>query len=140
MILSFENSRRLKEAGYAKESKLYYQYSLNKAVDPETNKTEGAFGWKKGELSRQSGFFINNWEKTDYSSKSWYMCSAPILHDVQDWLIERGIHFYIAPVDENHDGSIEYVWCIFKKETSTKSYKNREEAIEEGIKEVFKYL
>lgn len=141
MILPFQISRELKEVGYDKGCSHHHQMSLNESIDPETNKPEGSFGWKKGELTTHSGYFINNWEKSDYSSESWYMCAAPRLHDVQDWLIEKyNIHFYIAPFKNEYSGDVEYIWCIYEKETADNPFKTREEAIEEGMKEIFKYL
>jgi len=140
-ILPFDISKKLKEVGYNRLSSHHYVISLTESVDPETGKKEGSFGWEMNELSRESQSFINNDKTLDNSSEHWYMCSAPRIHDVQDWLIEKyNIHFYVAPLRNGYNGGVEYVWCVYEKETSDNPIKKREKAIEKGMKEVFKYL
>lgn len=95
--ISFELAKLLKEKGFDRQTKTYYEYELTSKKDPESNNHTGVFGWKQGETNLQSGYFINNYELTDLSNTNWFMCAAPTITDVVMWLLEE--HKLLVYVD-----------------------------------------
>jgi hypothetical protein len=86
--VDFPIAKLLKEKGCAIKCNSYYEQALTSKKDKE-NGYSGDFGWKKGELNLQSGFFINGWNKTDYTGKNWFMCAAPEIWQVVEWLFQK---------------------------------------------------
>jgi len=89
--VTFEQAKLLKEKGFDVECNHYYEYSLKSRIDQQDGYS-GPFGWEKGELNYQSGYFINNIEGVDTSNESWYLCARPEQWQVVEWLrINHGI-------------------------------------------------
>lgn len=99
--VSFEISKLLKEKGFDEPTNRYYENALTSRKDPETNDFKGSFGWRKDETNLQSGYFKNNYDMADLSSKNWYMCSAPTIAEVIMWLYET--HEIWISVDRHFD-------------------------------------
>jgi hypothetical protein len=94
----FETSKLLKEKGFNVPVNHWYEYALTSKKDPEDG-YGGSHGWKKGELNLQSGYFRNNSEN-DTTNKSWYLCAAPELTTVTEWLrLKKGLWIYTYPVE-----------------------------------------
>lgn len=109
-IVSFELAKLLKEKGFDVPTNNYYEHALTSKKDSETNDYTGAFGWKKGETNLSSGYFKNNYDMTDLSSKNWYICSAPTIAEVIMWFLEKyGIWIYARQV-RNPEPLPNY-WC-----------------------------
>lgn len=101
-LVPFPIAQLLKERGFTEVCNHYFEYALKSRKDREDGYT-GSFGWKKGELNCQSGYFVNHRSNVDYSGTTWFMCAAPLISDVIDWLNEAfGIWIYsTCDVDGN---------------------------------------
>ena len=89
--VTFEQAKLLKKKEFDVVCGHYYELALTSRKDRETGYS-GSFGWKKGELNAQSGYFINNWKETDNLSNDWFMCSMPEQWQVVEWLrVKHGI-------------------------------------------------
>lgn len=84
-FITFEQAKALKEKKFDAPCKNYFEYALKSQKDKEQGYA-GAFGWKKGELNTQSGYFINDNKLTDHSSEYWLMCARPEHWRVVEWL------------------------------------------------------
>jgi len=151
-LVTFDTAKLAKEKGFILPTKMYYENSLIEQIHHEDGKS-GPFGWEKGEMNLQSGYFINNWKNSDFSNKSWYMCSAPTQSLLQKWL--REVHNWNIIVF-NDDGDIEFgnlrynfelrnVTISFKKRNiknivGTYEFKTYEEALEKGLQEALKLI
>jgi hypothetical protein len=83
--VTFEQARWLKGKEFDVECNSYFEL----AITSRKHKYDGysaPFGWKKGELNTQAGYFVNNIEGVDTSNKSWYLCSRPEQWQVVEWL------------------------------------------------------
>jgi hypothetical protein len=87
--VSFKTAKLLKEKGFQVPTRKNYQLALTSQKDSETGDYTGSFGWKEGELNLCGDYFINNHPSIDFSSKNWYMCSAPSISEVVMWLLEE---------------------------------------------------
>lgn len=86
--VSFEIAKLLKEKEYGEPVKMFYELALKSRKDKQDG-YGGPFGYKKGELNLQDGFFVNNSNSSDVSNKSWYLCAAPTIAEVVMWLYEK---------------------------------------------------
>ena len=86
--VSFPIAKLLKEKGFDLPAQKYYEHAL-KSVKNREDGYSGPFGWKKGELNLQTGYFVNNSKTADVTSEMWYMCSAPTIADVVMWFYEK---------------------------------------------------
>ena len=86
--VSFPIAKLLKEKGFDLPTQKYYEHAL-KSVKNREDGYSGPFGWKKGELNLQTGYFVNSSKTADLTSEMWYMCSAPTIADVVMWLYEK---------------------------------------------------
>ena len=100
-LVSFELARLLKEKGFDLPAQKYYEYALKSKKHKEDGYS-GPFGWEKGELNLQKGYFVNNNKISDFTSKMWYMCSAPTIADVVMWFYEK-YKIWISVEWENHE-------------------------------------
>lgn len=95
--VTFEQAKLLKEKGFNIECNHYYEHALTSLVDQQDGYS-GPFGWEKGELNYQSGYFINNIESVDTSNESWYLCARPEQWQVVEWLrVNYGIWVEVTP-------------------------------------------
>jgi hypothetical protein len=138
---------------------MYYENSLTEQVHDEDGKS-GPFGWERGEINLQSGYFINNWKESDYSNKSWYMCSTPTQSLLKKWLREvhnldvdskLNTHLFRKLFEAGHKKkSLNYHWVIttnindeeffFESFVSDTTYLTYEEALEKGLHESLKLI
>jgi hypothetical protein len=58
-------------------------------IEPENPEEEGPFGWKKGELEFDEGYFRNFDSGADFSNKNYTMYAMPTQSVVQRWLREK---------------------------------------------------
>ncbi len=77
----------LKEKGYKGECMAYYEISI-KAKKDEHDGFSGPFGWKKGEVNFNKGYFENS-GLPDNSNEYWLLCGAPLWQQVQEWFLEE---------------------------------------------------
>jgi len=77
----------LKEKGYKEECMAYYEISIKAKEDPYDG-FSGPFGWKKGEVNFNKGYFENN-GLPDNSNEYWLLCGAPLWQQAIDWLREK---------------------------------------------------
>lgn len=133
--ISFELAKLLKEKGFGRLTGSYYEYALTSKKDREHGYS-GSFGWKKGELNLQEGYFINNHPDVDYSSKTWFMCSAPTIAEVVMWLYEKhGI--WIEVTTDTHNN---FCWLIKEFKASNNNFNSPIEAYEAAILHTLKNL
>jgi len=141
-LVTFEIAKQAKEKGFNWPTDHYYEESLTESVD-EQDGTSGPFGWKKGERNLQLGYMINNHDKTDLSSESWYVCSVPLCGQLQKWLRdEHNLHIAIGNGDISNTWNYE-IYTIGKidinKSTDFK-FKTYEDALEAGLLEALKLI
>ena len=112
--VSFEISKLLKEKGFDEPTNRYYENALTSRKDPETNDFKGSFGWRKDETNLQPGYFKNNYDMADLSSKNWYMCSAPTIAEVVCWIYSKyNIWIQVSILKDN-----EWHYSIRRKENN----------------------
>ena len=83
-IVPPEIAFKLKEKGFEEECDASYTRYLTNKKDKQDG-YGGPFGWKKGEVTYDSSYFVNN-SKHDYSNKNYTQAGAPYYQQVQDWL------------------------------------------------------
>lgn len=89
LSINLKLAKLLKEKGYNNPCSHYYEHALTSRIDGETGNNTGAFGWEKGETHLHSHYFINNIKGVDFSDNNWYMCAAPTIAEVIDWIYEK---------------------------------------------------
>lgn len=89
----------LKQKGHTEECMAQYQIAMTTQKDKE-NGYSGSFGWKKGEVTFDKSYFVNN-SKHDYSNKSWLGCGAPLWQEALNWLRTKKVVIAIEYVDCN---------------------------------------
>ena len=87
-FVPYEIAILLKEKGFTDECMASYQISLT-AQENEEDGFSGSFGWEKGEVNFNKGYFVNCAPYCDFSNKSWLSCAAPLWQQVIDWLREK---------------------------------------------------
>lgn len=132
--VSFEIAKLLKEKGFDVPCTSYYELALTTNEDSQDG-FSGPFGWKEGELNRQQGYFINGDKQSDVSNEAWFLCAAPELWCVQQWLLVT--HNLWTPITSRSQESWQcHVTGI--GEPLGKLYfedlNSPQEALEEGIK------
>jgi hypothetical protein len=78
----------LKEKGFTDECMASYQISLT-AQENEEDGFSGPFGWEKGEVNFNKGYFANGVPYCDFSNEHWLYCAAPLWQQVIDWFLEE---------------------------------------------------
>lgn len=92
----FDTAKLAKEKGYDVAYNGSYCKYLITQVDPSYPDGGGAFSMTKDEVEYDSGYFGNNWEATDYSNETYYMCAAHTQTLLARWLREvHNIHIEI---------------------------------------------
>lgn len=86
--VSFKVAKRLKELQFNEACNKYFQLALTTRIDNETGLPSGPFGWEKGELTEDSGYFVNN-SSSDFSGDNWLMCAEPTISQVVMWIWEN---------------------------------------------------
>lgn len=99
-----EIAKLLKEKGFAEECSAQYQIALTSRKDKEDGYS-GSFGWKKGEVTFDRSYFVNN-SKHDYSNKSWLGCGAPLWQEAIDWFDSKQI--FISAELKIDDGTFKW--------------------------------
>jgi hypothetical protein len=153
-FVSFKTARLAKEKGFDQPTRKYYQISLTESVHPEDG-TTGPFGWEKGELSIQDGYFINNYKGSDTTNDSWFLCACPTQSFLQKWLREKhGIDVQSYFIEYRSNGRLielkpedrTYSYRIYKNGldhfvwTSEPEFDSYEDALEEGLHEALKII
>lgn len=143
--ISFETARLAKEKKFRWPVKSHYQYSLTEREHPEDGKS-GPFGWEKGELSLENGYFINDWEPADFSSKAWLMCAAPTQAHLQKWLREDHGLVVLLDIVENVKGMWRVqIYADYEEYGvfdlySAAGFASYEDALEDGLKEALNHV
>lgn len=143
--IQFQTAKRAKVAGYDGKANYSYQLSLTERVHEEDG-TSGPFGWEKGELSLVQGFFINNWEETDYTNNNWYHCAVPMQADLQKWLREEKDIAVLCSIEDDVRGK--WVVTVYGQYEvygafelySKGGFATYEDALEEGLQEALKRM
>ena len=151
-MVSFATAKLAKEKGFSVPTNMYYENSLTEQIHEEDG-TSGPFGWERGEINLQSGYFINNWKESDFSNKSWYMCSAPTQSLLQKWLRDKHklvltIDYLFDSKDESYHVFTYSLYSMIQKarnavkgiNVQSKLYHSYEEALEEGLTESLKLI
>jgi hypothetical protein len=86
-FVDHEIAALLKEKGFKEECMAFYEISI-KAKKDEHDGFSGPFGWKKGEVNFNKGYFENN-GLPDNSNEYWLLCGAPLWQQVIDWFREK---------------------------------------------------
>ena len=145
-IISFELAKKIKDKGFGVPSSYHYEHSLTEQMDEDGSKT-GTFGWEKGEVTLESGYFINNHKDIDYSGKNWYMCSAPTQSLLQKWF--RDNHKLHVEIQIFNDSKWRVsLWKLNttkhnrmdELESLIKDEDTYEEALEKGLEEALKLI
>ena len=110
-LISFELARLLKEKGFDIPTQQHYEFALKSKKHKEDGYS-GSFGWKKGELTLRSEYFINNHKTIDGTNTHWYFCSAPTISEVVMWLYAYHSIWIQTPFSHN-DGK-PFCWSINK--------------------------
>lgn len=87
-FVPYELALKLKPIGFEDECIAYYQMSLTEVEHKEDGKS-GPFGWKKGEISFEKRYFINNFKGIDYSNEDWIEFAAPTFSQAFRWFREK---------------------------------------------------
>jgi hypothetical protein len=87
-FVPFELAILLKEKGFTDECMASYQISLT-AQENEEDGFSGPFGWEKGEVNFNKGYFANGVPYCDFSNEHWLYCAAPLWQQVIDWFLEE---------------------------------------------------
>ncbi len=83
-FVDHEIAALLKEKGFKEECMAFYEISIKAKEDPYDG-FSGPFGWKKGEVNFNKGYFENN-GLPDNSNEYWLLCGAPLWQQVIDWV------------------------------------------------------
>jgi hypothetical protein len=135
-FVPYEIAILLKEKGFTDECMASYDISLT-AQEDEEDGFSGSFGWEKGEVTFNKGYFANGVPYCDFSNEHWLYCAAPLWQQVIDWLLDKYmIHVSIYPIHEYWEGDLRKV----DKEVNSsfynlleKEYKHRKEARQAAI-------
>lgn len=108
--INLKLAKLLKEKGYNNPCSHYYEHALTSRIDGETGNNTGAFGWEKGETHLHSHYFINNIKGVDFSDNNWYMCAAPTIAEVIDWIYEKkGVWVSVYTMEKWHENENEMI-------------------------------
>jgi len=109
---TFEQSKLLKEKNFNVECRSYFEFSLT-SQRHEDDGYEGPFGWEKGELNTEYGYFINNHKNLDNSNKHWCFYARPEQWKVVSWLWETYlIDVSVIPVRYKGERSINFQFRV----------------------------
>ena len=86
-FVDHEIAALLKEKGFKEECMAFYEISIKAKEDPHDG-FSGPFGWKKGEVNFNKGYFENN-GLPDNSNEYWLLCGAPLWQQAIDWFREK---------------------------------------------------
>jgi len=141
--VEFEVAKLAKEHGFDWRTRWYYQHALTERIHPEDG-AAGPFGWKLGETSLQIGHFINFCKLSDLTNESWFQCSAPYRHEIENWLrVECGIHLMHRPFFDSIDGD-KYVCDVIRRcdgrVIKSSRYGDYVDAFDEGLLNSFKLI
>lgn len=153
-FVPYEIAIKLKEKGFIDECMAYYEISLT-AQENEEDGFSGPFGWKKGEVNFNKGYFVNN-SLFDFSNENWLMCAAPLWQQVIDWLSNThnievdalrytysgGVYkgkcymWYVDQYDPKYNHELEEDdshWILNERKSQGFDFKSKQEAIQAGI-------
>lgn len=112
---NYDICARLKEIGFDVPTQNFWEESLTEQYDDEDGYS-GPFGWEKGEINFRNGYTVNSLIP---SNKYWYICSAPDINTVVDW-IRLNYNIWI---------SVEYILSVGKYKAYINSMTNEEISI-----------
>ena len=125
----------LKEKGYKEECMAYYEISIKAKKDVHDG-FSGPFGWKKGEVNFNKGYFENN-GLPDNSNEYWLLCGAPLWQQVIDWLRENhSIDIIIDPAGRPKMYAVFVEDWLYENDTDRASFtypEAREKAIKHAL-------
>jgi hypothetical protein len=138
-LISFELAKLLKEKGF--DIPVYYSYTYStKSKKHKEDGYSGPFGWKKGELNINEGYFINKHKDVDYTNKYWYYCAAPEIWLLIEYFIEKYKYFVQVSITIDDKWYFEIYNLIDKRNGELPVpftyYKTKDDAYHEA----FKYL
>jgi hypothetical protein len=88
----------LKEKGFTDECMASYDISLT-AQEDEEDGFSGSFGWEKGEVTFNKGYFANGTSYCDFSNEHWLYCAAPLWQQCLEWFErEHWVDFWTVPI------------------------------------------
>ena len=87
----------LKEKGFTDKCMASYDISLT-AQENKEDGFSGSFGWEKGEVNFNKGYFVNG-SQYDFSNKNWLTCAAPLWQQCLEWFErEHWVDFWTVPI------------------------------------------
>jgi hypothetical protein len=118
---------------------------LNTKIDREYPEGGGPFGWKKGELEGDDGYFRNFDEGADYSNKNFIMYARPTQSVLQRWLREvHNIQVYCYSHTKNGNGVYrDYVVRVNEtpiNDARDEEFQTYEEAMEIGLQHALEMI
>lgn len=137
-FVDHEIAALLKEKGFKEECMAFYEISIKAKEDPHDG-FSGPFGWKKGEVNFNKGYFENN-GLPDNSNEYWLLCGAPLWQQAIDWFREKhSIDIMVRQIQL--DGRAYYKITKIETEDRIKGYSNfckstyeaREQAIKQAL-------
>jgi len=110
----YDRSLKLKQLGFEDECMAYYEISVTE-VEHEEDGTSGPFGWKKGEVSFEKRFFVNNLKGVDHTNDNWVCVAAPTWRSAFNWFREK---YGLSGLIEI--GTQEYSFIVFDEKTDSR--------------------
>lgn len=135
-FVDHEIAALLKEKGFKEECMAFYEISIKAKEDPHDG-FSGPFGWKKGEVNFNKGYFENN-GLPDNSNEYWLLCGAPLWQQAIDWFREKhSIDIMVRQIQL--DGRAYYKISKIETEDRIKGYSNFCKSTYEAREEAIKY-
>jgi hypothetical protein len=134
----------LKEKGFTEKCMASYQISLT-AKENDEDGFSGPFGWKKGEVHFNEGYFINGSEY-DYTTKNWLHCGVPLWQQCLEWLErEHWVDFWAVPILTPKPKQYECFIMYRGKEISceilgVRFFNSYNEARQTAVEKILKYI
>lgn len=148
--ISINTAKLAKEAGFEVGTEGMFTEYITERVNDQDG-TSGPFGWKKGELTFDSGYFVNNSDH-DYSNDGYISYALPTQAELHRWLREE----HKINVESNYRPNITSYTCLFVPMTDKISKKEKygvrskyygktshdlyEDALEEGLESALKLI
>ena len=150
--ISLATAKLLKaEKSFKEDAGAFYTEYLVNQKDLEYPEGGGPFSMSKGEITFDTGYFVNNNRGYgDFSNKNYVSYGAPTQALLQRWFREKQeIEVYVKPYSIpqlNGKGSIKYyglvmeIDCVYACNESTNSKNTYEEALDEALQLAFKFI
>jgi len=143
--ISLETAKLAKEKKFPVGVNGYYVEYLKTHIDPEYPEGGGPFGTTAGEVTYDSGYFINNDKMCDYTNENYNMYAAPTqsllakylrdFHDIQVYAYSHTIHDPHPPMGTaKYRDYVVYVNEKAINDARDEEYQTYEAALEAGLK------